>query len=185
MIWERFEEDKKEIESIYNERKWNPESGLSPEELCKGCNNIEVQYSTLPRMAQKALMYKFVLENAQLDVREADFFPERLRHDYLIAKIRERWINHLRANEMRDVLAAHETEQEGLCYMGNIEKSSIVAITVKDQISRLHFFIINQIIIVVTEFSFCCGCICTFVHDVYSCILPCIIGKGAAIIIFS
>lgn len=121
MIWDRFENDKKEIESIYNERMWNPESGLSPTELHDGCHSIAKECEGMPRIVAKTRMYKFVLENAQLDVREADFFPERLRHDYLISKIREEWIKSLRAGEMRDVLALHEKEQDGLCYTGNID----------------------------------------------------------------
>ena len=121
MIWDRFEKDKKEIESIYVDRMWNPESGLSPNELHDGCHAIAKECEGMPRIVAKTRMYKFVLENAQLDVREADFFPERLRHDYLISKIREEWIKSLRANEMHDVLALHEMGQEGRCYTGNID----------------------------------------------------------------
>lgn len=121
MIWERFENDRAVIESIYNGQTWNPKSGLSPKELHDGCHAIAKECEGLPRIIAKTRMYKFVLENAQLDVREADFFPERLRHDYLISKIREEWIKSLRANELRDVLELHEKEQEGLCYTGNID----------------------------------------------------------------
>ena len=121
MIWNRFESDRAEIESIYNGQRWNPESGLTPRELYDGCHAVAKECEGEPRIVAKTRMYKFVLENAQLDVREADFFPERLRHDYIISRIREEWIKSLRANEMRDVLASHEDGQEGLCYTGNID----------------------------------------------------------------
>ncbi len=121
MIWERFENDRAVLESIYNGQTWNPDSGVTPKELYDGCHAIERECRGLPRIIAKTRMYKYVLENAQLDVREADFFPERLRHDYIISRIREEWIKELRSNVINDTLALHSSAQEGLCYTGNID----------------------------------------------------------------
>ena len=121
MIFGNFEKDKQTIKSMYEIREWDNDSGLSPEALFEGCNKIEDENKDTPRIITRALLYKFVLENAQLDVRKDDFFPERLRHDYLIAKIREKWIKDLRQNTISDVLAKHSDEVQGLCYTGDID----------------------------------------------------------------
>lgn len=121
MIFGNFEKDRKVIDSIYSAPDWDAASGVSQEALLEGCLEIEKKTEGLPRIITKSEMFKFVLENAQLDVREEDFFPERLRHDRIIARIRDRWIRALRRYTIPEVLAEHEAAQEGLCYTGNLD----------------------------------------------------------------
>ena len=121
MIFGNFENDKQGISRIYTNQDWDPQSGITPAALRDGCLAIEKENEGKPRIIAKSLMYKFVLENAQLDVRKEDFFPERLRHDFLIAKIRKNWIDYLNDVTIADTLERHKEEQDGLCYTGNID----------------------------------------------------------------
>ena len=59
-----------------------------------------------PAIAVKTRLYEKVLASAQLDVDSRDFFHEKLNHDFLLSRIRGRWIVDFRAREMADLLAA-------------------------------------------------------------------------------
>lgn len=116
-----FEKDRITISTMYTSPIWDPNSGVTPEELLEGCLAIEKETADISRMLAKAQMYKFVCEKAQLDVRGEDFFPERFRHDRILTRIRDRWIRQLRKEELAEKLAEHEAEQEGRCYTGNLD----------------------------------------------------------------
>ncbi|MBQ2830697.1 MAG: hypothetical protein IJF15_06755, partial [Oscillospiraceae bacterium] len=122
MIWGNFEKDRAEIASLYDIRKWDENSGVTPEALLEECLSIEKEYAD-NRMLAKAKMFEAVLRDAQLDVREGDFFPERLRHDYIITRIRDRWIRELyhEKKTYADVVDKYETEFEGRAFNGGLD----------------------------------------------------------------
>lgn len=121
MIFGNFEKDRKAIDRIYSEPRWDKSSGLELDKLLEGCLSIEKETEGKPRIICKSEMFKFVLENAQIDVRGEDFFPERLNHDNIIFRIRDRWIRALRRYTIPEVLEKHKSAQEGLCYTGNLD----------------------------------------------------------------
>lgn len=122
MIWGNFEKDRAEIASLYDVRKWDETSGVTPEALLDECLSIEKEYAD-NRMLAKTKMLETVLHKAQLDVREGDFFPERLRHDYIITRIRDRWIRSLRHEKksLNDVIEKYDAEVEGLAFTGSLD----------------------------------------------------------------
>ena len=121
MVWGNFEASKSVLQSIYAEPKWDDETGVQTSELLEGCLKIEKETESEERIVTKTLMYEYVLDNARLDVRGEDFFPERLDHDGIIFRIRDRWIRALRRYTLGDILKKHEAEQKGLCYTGNLD----------------------------------------------------------------
>ena len=121
MIFGNFEKDRESISTMYSKPIWDANSGVTGEELLNGCLEIEKDNESKPRIIAKSLMFKYILENAQLDVRGEDFFPERLRHDKIIARIRDRWIRALRRYTIPEKLAEHEAEQDSLAYTGNLD----------------------------------------------------------------
>ncbi len=120
MIFGSFAGDRRVIGEMYENPRWDQSSGLSEDELLSECLRIEKEYEG-SRITAKALMFKYILENAQLDVRGEDFFPERLRHGRIIVRIRDRWIRALRRYTLDGVLDKHAAAQEGLCYTGNLD----------------------------------------------------------------
>ena len=121
MIWGSFEESRKALLDIYAEPKWDETSGLSKEELLEGCLKIEKDNEGKKSIITKTAMFEYVLDNAQLDVRKEDFFPERLHHDNIIFRIRDRWIRVLRRDTIRDILDKHYDAQDGRAYTGNTD----------------------------------------------------------------
>ncbi len=121
MIFGNFEECRGALQNIYAEPHWNDESGIPTDKLLEGCLKIEKDTEGCSRMQTKTAMLEFVLDNARIDVRSEDFFPERLDHDRIIIRIRDRWIRALRRYVMPEILAKHEHAQSGLCYTGNLD----------------------------------------------------------------
>ncbi len=121
MIFGNFDSSREVLRSIYEAPSWNDESGVQTSELLEGCLKIEKDTENRSRIVTKTLMFEYVLDNARLDVRKEDFFPERLDHDGIIFRIRDRWIRALRRYTMPEILAKHELEQKGLCYTGNLD----------------------------------------------------------------
>ncbi len=122
MIWGNFEKDRAEIASLYVDRKWDADSGITDEELLAECLAIEKEHAG-NRMLAKTLMFEAVLRDAQLDVRDGDFFPERLRHDYILVRIRDRWIRGLKKEKkpLGDILEKYSAEHEGLAFTGGLD----------------------------------------------------------------
>lgn len=124
MIWGNFEKDREKIASLYKERQWDASSGLDGEALLAECLAIEKEHAD-NRMLAKTLMFEAVLRDAQLDVRDGDFFPERLRHDKILIQIREGWIRGLREEKpaLDAVLTENAAEIEGRCFNGGLDLS--------------------------------------------------------------
>ena len=121
MIWGNFEKSREVLLNIYAEPCWDETSGLSKEELLEGCLKIEKENESNKSIVTKTAMFEYVLDNAQLDVREEDFFPERLNHDNIIFRIRDRWIRVLRRDTIRGILDEHFAAQDGRAYTGNTD----------------------------------------------------------------
>lgn len=121
MIWNHFEADRAVLGTQYTEHHWDAASGLAPEALRTALLKIEQDMSGQPAIAVKTRLYEKVLASAQLDVDSRDFFPEKLNHDFLLSRIRGRWIVDFRAREMADLLAGTEAATEGLCYTGDAD----------------------------------------------------------------
>ena len=121
MIWGNFESSRKVLLDMYAEPKWDEANGIDFANLRLGCLKVENENADKPVILTKALIYEYLLGNARLDVRAEDFFPDRLGHDFLLRRIRGRWIDGLRKNTLNGLLAKHEKEQDGLCYTGNTD----------------------------------------------------------------
>ena len=121
MIWNRFEADRTALGTQYTEEHWDEGSGLSPEALRTELLDIERAMAGQPAIAVKTRLYEKVLACARLDVDRRDFFPEKLNHDFLLSRIRGRWIKDFRAREMAGLLAETDAAVRGLCYTGDAD----------------------------------------------------------------
>ena len=121
MIWNRFEADRTALGTQYTEEHWDEGSGLSPEALRTELLDIERAMAGQPAIAVKTRLYEKVLACARLDVDRRDFFPEKLNHDFLLSRIRGRWIKDFRARDMADLLAETDAAVRGLCYTGDAD----------------------------------------------------------------
>ena len=123
MIWGNFEKDRADLSAQYSEPHWDENSGMHAEDLRTACLQIERDTKEKSRMETKSLILDFILRNAQLDVDLRDFFPDMLNHDRLPFRIRGRWIQDLRRNELAEILKTHEAGQNGFSYTGNTDLS--------------------------------------------------------------
>ena len=121
MIWNHFEADRAVLGTQYTEHHWDAASGLAPEALRTALLKIEQDMAGQPAIAVKTRLYEKVLASAQLDVDSRDFFPEKLNHDFLLSRIRGRWIVDFRAREMAELLAGTNAATKGLCYTGDAD----------------------------------------------------------------
>lgn len=121
MIWNHFEADRAALGTQYTEEHWDAGSGLSPEALRTELLAIERAMAGQPAIAVKTRLYEKVLASAQLDVDRRDFFPEKLHHDFLLSRIRGRWMKDFRAREMAGLLAETDAATKGLCYTGDAD----------------------------------------------------------------
>lgn len=111
MIRYHFEADRAALGTQYTEEHWDAGSGLSPEAL----------RTELLAIAVKTRLYEKVLASAELDVDRRDFFPEKLHHDFLLSRMRGRWMKDFRAREMAVLLAETDAATKGLCYTGDAD----------------------------------------------------------------
>lgn len=121
MLWNHFEADRAALGKQYTEEHWDEDSGLSPEALRTELLAIERTMAGQPAIAVKTRLYEKVLASAQLDVDRRDFFPEKLHHDFLLSRIRGRWMKDFRAREMAGLLAETDAATKGLCYTGDAD----------------------------------------------------------------
>ena len=121
MIWNHFEADRAALGTQYTEEHWDEGSGLSPEALRTELLAIERAMAGQPAIAVKTRLYEKVMACARLDVDRRDFFPEKLNHDFLLSRIRGRWIKDFRTREMADLLAETDAAVRGLCYTGDAD----------------------------------------------------------------
>ena len=121
MIWGNFEKDRADLCKQCSEPHWDENSGMHPEDLLAACLQVERDTKGQDRMVTKSLLFDTILQNSQLDIDLRDFFPDRLNHDRILYRIRDRWIKNMRRDRIADVLHEHEAEQNGLCYTGNTD----------------------------------------------------------------
>ena len=84
----RFEKDLYNIKLQYKRHNWDAESGLTGEALFKECDKLSEEMKDQPKLTIKAHLYDFILRNAQIEIDPWDWFPDQIRHDYVLERIR-------------------------------------------------------------------------------------------------
>lgn len=104
MIFEKFWEHRHAIEEQYRQVKWDDQSGLEPCELEKQFLQLEETYvaQNMDRSLQKANLFAFILDHAQLAVVPEELFQDHIRHDSLLMKQRKRWIAEAHATVLKE-----------------------------------------------------------------------------------
>lgn len=85
----RFKIDRAEIENRRDNLRFEPDSGMAPEELIRGCERIAA--SGKPRALIKAELLCYIFENARLELSCASLFADRIDHNGIIEKVRRGW----------------------------------------------------------------------------------------------
>ena len=74
-----------------------------------------------PKLTIKAHLYDFILRNAQIEIDPWDWFPDQIRHDYVLERIRRKWINTLFNTDLKAVLSEHKKHADSLAYTGEVD----------------------------------------------------------------
>ena len=78
MMWQRFDEKKDALVRQYKEDAY--EYGLSPDALRALFEETECAYADAPMTARKTALMCAVMENARIEVRPDELFPDKLEH---------------------------------------------------------------------------------------------------------
>ena len=77
------------LQQQYSDPVFDPDTGLSPEELRKGFYQIVENTASMEPQLQKSHLIAFILQNARIDVDPRDFFADHFQGLGLLDKLRE------------------------------------------------------------------------------------------------
>ena len=105
MIFGHFFENRSILEEQYRKVKWNDASGLSPEKLEETALALEKVWAEqqMSKSMQKASLFAFVLDHAQLAITPEELFQDHIRHGSLVMKQRNRWMTEVHSTILAEV----------------------------------------------------------------------------------
>lgn len=109
MAWNTFEQDRAALEKQYDQTIWREETGLPPEVLSAQCLLVLEESAQLPRVLQKAKLFAYVLQNAQIALVPEDFFADQINHAGILLQIRGSWLQHEKDGTLAQLIAENET----------------------------------------------------------------------------
>lgn len=104
--------DRDSLACEYEKTEWDMDSGLPPEELRRQCRAIEKACAREPKSVIKAKLEEFVLDHAQIAIHPRDMYADQLNHDGILRSFREKWLNQVKAVELRGKLDTYRLLEE-------------------------------------------------------------------------
>jgi len=100
-VWGTFEGLRKHLFNQFQNVPFDPETGLSLEEL-KGEVEAYLQaHPDQPKVLQKANVYRIVVTRGQIYFDPFDWFADKLNHGGLVRKVRDRWYHEARTGKLK------------------------------------------------------------------------------------
>lgn len=91
MLWGSFFQNREHLEKQYRDIAWAEDSGKPPEWLRQKAFEIERQMRGQSRIRIRAAIFDMLLRNAQIQVDPRDWFADRMNHDDILVRLRDRW----------------------------------------------------------------------------------------------
>lgn len=120
-MWNEFEKDLSGIKLQCKAHHWNADSGLDGVELFRECDKLAEEMKDRPKISVKAYLFDFILRNAQIEIDSWDWFPDQIRHDFVLDRIRRKWINSIFSTDLSALLAEHKYHADSLAYTGEVD----------------------------------------------------------------
>ena len=121
VLFGNFDADRKILVEQYKNIDWNVIEGPSINEIENECENIENSLYGESKSVIKSYIMKTILENAKISILDCEWFVDKINHDYLMHRIREKWQNNINENEMRDILSKYYEANNSLAFTGNVD----------------------------------------------------------------
>ena len=96
-LWGRFEQVRTHLLAQFQNVPYEPDTGLSPQELEREVESYLAAHADQPRVLQKAHVYRIVVTRGQICVDPQDWFVDKLNHGSLVRKVRDRWVAEAKA----------------------------------------------------------------------------------------
>ena len=109
MFWNQFSENRNRIEEQYRQTAWDASTGLEPDALREACSALEAETAGESRTMQKAKLFAFVLDRAQLAVVPEELFQDHIRHEFIVHKQRGKWREEAVRGVLREPAALSDT----------------------------------------------------------------------------
>ncbi|MFC1716715.1 pyruvate formate lyase family protein, partial [Candidatus Poribacteria bacterium] len=111
-VWGTFESVREHLFDQFQNVPFEPETGLSVEDLKQKVEAYLQANPDHPRVLQKANIYHIVVTQGQISVDPLDWFASKLNHGNLVSKVRDGWHREIRTNviEAEATWSAHMFE---------------------------------------------------------------------------
>ncbi len=100
-VWGTFEGIRDHLFNQFRNVPFDPETGLSPEELKQEVEAYLQANPDQPRVLQKANVYRMVVTRGRIYVDPLDWFADKLSHGNLVRKVRDEWHRDARAGAIK------------------------------------------------------------------------------------
>ncbi len=100
--WNTFEDLREQLFHQFTDIPFEVSSGLSPTQLEEEVEAFLATRPHLPRVLQKAHVYRLVVTRAQIAVDPQDWFVDKLNHGKLIDRLNRRWLAEAQAGALRE-----------------------------------------------------------------------------------
>ncbi|MCJ7737009.1 MAG: pyruvate formate lyase family protein, partial [Anaerolineae bacterium] len=96
-LWGTFETLRDHLFEQFETPPFDPETGVPPEALELEIEDYLASQPNLPRVLQKAHIFRIVVTRGQIGIDPQDWFVDKLNHGNLVRLIRDRWVAEAKA----------------------------------------------------------------------------------------
>ena len=100
-VWGTFESLREHLFNQFQNVPFDPETGLSLEELRQEVETYLKEHPDQPKVLQKANVYRIVVTHGQIYLHPVDWFADKLNHGGLVRKVRDEWFREARSNAIK------------------------------------------------------------------------------------
>jgi len=101
-VWGTFENLREHLFNQFQNVPFDPETGLSLEQLRQEVETYLQTHPDQPKVLQKANVYRIVVTQGQIYLDPVDWFADKLNHGGLVRKVRDGWYHEARTGVIKE-----------------------------------------------------------------------------------
>ncbi len=91
-LWSTFETLREGLFDQFQASTFDPETGLTPDELEAEIRSYLAAHRDQPRILQRAHMFRIAVTRAQIGIDPQDWFVDKLNHGGIVRRVRDEWV---------------------------------------------------------------------------------------------